>query len=203
MLASGAALPPSALPSALGFFSFGAFPCKRQAKPTPYLPSAQPRQQGGTSAGAEPLPEVTSECQHARWRPITGRTQPGGGKCRYGGPARPPWRRCRRVWFPRGRVDASGLDRRGSTAGGWRGGAQRREGWGRGANGLRRRQADGARGPLERSRGTAVRGNRRPGAPGLRRRHGPTARSPASALGRLPPERPPPGGGGHAAPAGG
>lgn len=55
----------------------------------------------------------------------------------------------------------------------------------------------------ERSRGAAVPGNRRPGSAGLRWRHGPSARSPASALGRLPPERPRSGGGGHAAPAGG
>lgn len=84
----------------------------------PTLPSAQPREQGRTSAGAEPLPEVTSECQHARWRPITGRTQPGGGKCRYGGQAPQPWRRRCRVCFPRGRADVAGRDRPGSTAGG-------------------------------------------------------------------------------------
>lgn len=56
--------------------------------------------------------EVTSQCQHARWRRITGRTRRGGGKCRcvHGGA------RLRGAAELRG-----GLDTCGPPAGGWRG----------------------------------------------------------------------------------
>lgn len=75
-----------------------------------------PLARGGTSAESAPLPEVTLKCQHARWRPITGRTRRGEGRCRYGRPA-PDVPDARQPQAHRQRAEASGRAGRGGGLG--------------------------------------------------------------------------------------
>lgn len=117
--------------------------CTTAASP----PALGLRGRGGTSARTQLLPEVTSECQHARWRPITGRTRQGGGKCRYGSPAPRPLGPGWQLRAHLQRADGSGRGGPGSGRGRVGRGAAGGEGWGRGANGLRKGQGAAGRAP--------------------------------------------------------